>query len=92
MHHMVMNVVNHVMVHHMMGAATFGLHSDRFSAIRSGLGVSRGLFGARSSSLRGSSRLLGGTRGSLSALRRGGSLRGCGLGLLRGVLPGASSK
>jgi hypothetical protein len=91
-HHVVMNVMKDVMVHHVMGTATLGLHGDRFSAIRSGLGVSRGLLGARRSSLRGSGRLLGGTGGSLSALRRGGSLRGGRLGFLRGVLPGASSK
>jgi hypothetical protein len=88
---MVMNMMHDVMVHHVM-ATTFGLHSDRLSAIRSGLGVSRGLLRARGGSLCGSGRLLRRTGGSLSALRRGISLRGRGLRLLRGVLTGASSK
>jgi hypothetical protein len=90
-HHMVMNVMDDVMVHHVM-ATTLGLHSDRLSAIRGGLGVSRSLLSARSGSLRGSGRLPRRSGGSLSALRRGGSLRSRRLGLLRGVLTGASSK
>ena len=91
MHHMVMNMMHDVMVHHVM-ATTFGLHGDRLSAIRSGLGISRGLLGARCSSLRGGGRLPRRSGGSLSALRRGSGLRGRRLGLLRGVLSGASSK
>ncbi len=91
MHHMVMNVMNDVMVHHVM-ATTLGLHGDCLSAICGSLGVSRGLLSARCSSLRGSGRLPRRSGGSLSALRRGSSLRGRRLGLLRGVLTGASSK
>jgi hypothetical protein len=88
---MVMNVMNDVMVHHVM-ATTLGLHCDRLSAISGGLGVSRGLLGARSGSLCGSGRLLRRIGSSLSTLRRGSSLRSRRLGLLRGVLTGASSK
>ncbi len=87
---MVMNVMHDVMMHHVM--ATFGLHGDRFSAICSGLRVSRGLLGAGGGSLRGRGRLLRRAGGSFSTLRRGGSLRGRRLGFLRGVLTGASSK
>jgi hypothetical protein len=88
---MVMNVMKDVMVHHVM-ATTLGLHGDRLSAISGGLGVSRSLLSARCSRLRGSGRLLRRIGGSLSTLRRGSSLRRRRLGLLRGVLPGASSK
>jgi len=87
---MVMNMMHDVMAHHMM--ATFGLHGDRLSAICGGFRISRSLLGARGRSLRGGGRLLRRIGGSLSALRRGGGLRGGRLGLLRGVLPGASSK
>jgi hypothetical protein len=87
---MVMNVMHDVMVHHVM--ATLSLHRDRFSAIRSSLRISRGLLGARRSSLRGGGRLLRRVGRSFSARRRGGSLRGRRLSLLRGVLPGASGK
>jgi hypothetical protein len=90
MHHVVMNMVHHVMMHVM--ATTFSLHRDRLSAIRSGLRISRGLLGARGSSLRGSGRLLRRIGGSLSALCRGSGLCGRRLGLLRGVLSSASSK
>ena len=91
MHHVVMNMMHVVMmvVHHMM--AGFGFHGDRLSAIRSCLRVSRGLLGARGSSLRGGGRLLRRIGGGLSALGRGGSLCGGRLGLLRGVLTSASS-
>jgi hypothetical protein len=90
---MVMNVMNDVMVHHVMAtAATLGFHGDRLSAIRSSLGVSRSLLSARRGSLCRSGRLLCGTGGSLSALRRGGSLCRRGLRLLCGVLARASSK
>ena len=86
-----MNVMNDVMVHHVM-ATTFGLHGDRLSAIRSSLGVSRGLLSTRRGGLCGSGRLLRRTGGSLSALRRGTGLRCRSLRLLRGVLTGASCK
>jgi hypothetical protein len=84
-----MNMMHDVMTHMM---ATFGLHGDRLSAIRTGLGISRSLLGARRGSLRRSGRLLGRAGGSFSALRRGGSLSSGRLGLLRSVLTGASSK
>jgi hypothetical protein len=87
---MVMNMMHDVMVRHVM--TTFGLHGDRLSAIRSGLGISRGLLSTRRGSLRRSGRLLARAGRSFSALRRGGGLRGRCLGLLRGVLSGASSK
>jgi hypothetical protein len=90
-HHMMMNMVHHVMMHHVMPAA-FSLHGDSLSAIRSGLRISRGLLGARSGSLRGGGRLLRRIGGSFSALCRGRCLGGRRLGLLRGVLSGASSK
>ena len=90
MHHMVMNMVHDVMVHHVMAAA-FRLHGDRLSAISSGLCISRGLLSARSSSLRGGGRLLRRIGGSLSTLRRGSGLRGGRLCFLRGVLSSASS-
>jgi hypothetical protein len=89
-HHVVMNMVHDVVVHHVM--ATFGFHRDRLSAIRSGLCISRGLLGARRSSLRGGGRLLRRIGGSFSALRRGSGLCSRRLGLLRGVLSSASSK
>jgi len=85
-----MNMVHHVMMRVM--ATAFGLHGDRLSAIRSGLRISRGLLGAGSGSLRGGGRLLRGVGGSFSALCRGSGLRGCRLGLLRGVLSSASGK
>jgi len=84
-----MNVVDDVVMNHV---TTFGLHRDRLSAIRGGLGVSGGLLGARRGSLGGGRRLLRRVRGSLGALRRRGSLRGGCLGLLRGVLAGASGE
>jgi hypothetical protein len=89
MHHMVMNVMHDVMAYVM---AAFGLHGNRFGAIRSSLRISRGLLGARRSSLRSSGRLLRRIGRSFSTLRRGRGLRGRCLGLLRGVLSGASSK
>ncbi len=66
MHHVVMNMVHHMMTHVM--ATAFSLHGDRLSAIRSGLRISRGLLGARSGSLRGGGRLLRRVGGSFSAL------------------------
>jgi hypothetical protein len=66
-HHVMMNMVHHVMMHHVMAAA-FSLHGNRLSAIRSGFRISRGLLGARSGSLRGGSRLLRRVGGSFSAL------------------------
>ena len=91
MHHVVMNMVHGVMTRRAMATA-FGLHGDRLSAIRSSLGVRRGLLGARGGSLRRSGRLLCRVGGSFSARRRTGGLRGSRLGLLRSVLTGASSK
>jgi hypothetical protein len=66
-HHMMMNMVHHVMMHHVMATA-LGLHRDRLSTIRSGFRISRGLLGARSGSLRGGGRLLRRVGGSFSAL------------------------
>ena len=86
-----MNVVHDVMMNHVT-TATFGLHRDRLGAIRSGLGVSGGLLGARRGSLGGGRRLLRRIRRGFSALRRRGRLRGSCLGLLRGVLAGASGE
>jgi hypothetical protein len=86
-----MNMVHHVMMHHVMATA-LGLHRDRLSTIRSGLRISRGLLGARGSRLRGGRRLLRRVGGSFSARRRRSGLRGGGLRLLRSVLSSASSK
>jgi hypothetical protein len=88
---MMMNMVDHVMVHHMMATA-FGFHGDRLCAIRGGLRISRSLLGARSSRLRGGGRLLRRVGGSFGAGRRGSGLRSRCLSLLRGVLSTASSK
>jgi hypothetical protein len=87
---MVMNMMHGVMMH--TTTTTFGLHGNRLGAIRSGLRISSGLLGTRRGSLRCGSRLLRRVGRGFSALRRGGGLRGRSLGLLRGVLPGASRK
>ena len=68
MHGVMMHVMHDVMMHHVAPAA-LGLHRDCFRAIRSGLGISRGLLGAGCSGLCGSGRLLGRVRGALGALR-----------------------
>ncbi len=88
---MMMNMVHHVMMHHVMATA-FGLHGDRLSAIRSGLRISGGLLGARSGRLRSGGRLLRRVGGSFSARRRRSGLRGRSLRLLRGVLSSASGE
>lgn len=86
-----MNDVMDMMVNDVT-VSTLSLHGDCIGAIRSGFRVSRGLLGARGSSLRSGGRLLSRAGGSFSARRGRSGLRGRSLGLLRSVLTGASSK